>query len=210
MSNKEYAVSLVDALEAAYPDAACSLIAHEPWQLLCAVRLSAQCTDARVNLVTKELFSVYPTLDSLADAPLSELEEIVRPCGLFKVKAKNLKNCCQMIRDVYHSKVPDTMEELLKLPGVGRKTANLVLGDVYGKPAIVCDTHCIRICNRLGLIDTTDPYKAELGLMEVLPPTRSNDFCHRLVLFGREYCTARSPKCASCPLSSLCPYHMDY
>ena len=210
MSHKDFAVSVLDALETAYPDAVCSLVAKEPWQLLCAVRLSAQCTDARVNLVTKELFEAFPTLDSLANAPIEKVEDIVRPCGLFKVKAQNLKDCCQMIRDKFNGVVPDNMEDLLTLPGVGRKTANLILGDVYGKPAVVCDTHCIRICNRLGFISTTDPYKAELGLKEILPPDRSNDFCHRLVLFGREYCTARNPKCNSCPLATLCTYHMDY
>jgi len=196
----------VDGLEKLYPDAICSLIAQADWQLLCAVRLSAQCTDARVNIVTDVLFKTFPTLDSLADAPIEQIEEIVKPCGLYKVKARNLKDTCILLRDKFNRVVPDTMEELLTLPGVGRKTANLILGDVYHVPgSVVCDTHCIRITNRFGLIATTDPYKAELALREVLDPEKSNAFCHRLVLFGRDICTARSPKCCSCPLASVCP-----
>ena len=201
---RSLALAVVTALEEIYPDAVCSLESEEPWQLLCAVRLSAQCTDARVNLVTKELFKRFPTLSSLADGDLREIENIVRPCGLYQVKAKNLKDTCRILRDEFGGVVPDTMEALLTLPGVGRKTANLILGDVYGKPAVVCDTHCIRLANRFGLITETDPYKAEMALREILPMDRANAFCHRLVLFGRETCTARSPKCASCPLSGVC------
>ncbi|MCQ2445927.1 MAG: endonuclease III [Clostridia bacterium] len=202
---KNQATHIVEALERLYPDAICSLDSREPWQLLIAVRLSAQCTDARVNIVTKTLFEKFPTLSSLADAPIEEIEEIVKPCGLYKVKAQNIKETCRKLCDDFGQTVPDNMESLLTLPGVGRKTANLILGDVYGLPAVVCDTHCIRISNRLGMISVTDPYKAELALREILPPERSNDFCHRLVLFGREYCTARSPKCSKCPLAPLCP-----
>jgi len=196
----------VEGLEKLYPNAVCSLTAQADWQLLCAVRLSAQCTDARVNLVTAELFQAFPTLDALSDAPIEEIEAIVKPCGLYKVKARNLKDTCIILRDKFNRTVPGTLEELLSLPGVGRKTANFILGDVYKCPgSIVCDTHCIRITNRFGLITTTDPYKAELALREVLDPEKSNDFCHRLVLFGRDICTARNPKCKSCPFSSVCP-----
>ena len=207
-SLRSLANAFVSALEEIYPDAVCSLESDEPWKLLCAVRLSAQCTDARVNIVTRELFARFPTLSSLADGDLAEIERIVRPCGLYQVKAKNLKDTCLLLRDRFGGIVPDNMEELLTLPGVGRKTANLILGDVYKKPAVVCDTHCIRLTNRFGLITETDPYKAELALREILPPDKSNDFCHRLVLFGRDTCTARNPKCASCPLSHLCEMHL--
>ncbi|MBR5742361.1 MAG: endonuclease III [Clostridia bacterium] len=203
-SLRSLALALIGELEKVYPGALCSLESDEPWKLLCAVRLSAQCTDARVNVVTKELFARFPTLDSLADGDLREIERIVKPCGLYQVKAKNLKDICLLLREKYGGVVPDSMEELLTLPGVGRKTANLILGDVYHKPAVVCDTHCIRISNRFGLIDVTDPVKAETALREILPPEKSNDFCHRLVLFGRDTCTARNPKCASCPLSDVC------
>ena len=203
-SLRSLANALVNALERIYPDAVCSLESDEPWKLLCAVRLSAQCTDARVNIVTKELFQRFPTLSSLADGDLEEIERIVRPCGLYQVKAKNLKDTCILLRDKFGGVVPDSMEALLTLPGVGRKTANLILGDVYKKPAVVCDTHCIRLANRFGLISETDPFKAEMALRELLPTEKSNDFCHRLVLFGRETCTARNPKCSSCPLSNIC------
>ena len=205
MTKKQRAIAAVEGLKALYPDAICSLTADNPLQLLIAVRLSAQCTDARVNLVTPALFARFPTLDSLADADPDEVGECIRSCGLYKTKAKDIVMMCRMLRDVYGGEIPDTVEELTKLPGVGRKTANLVCGDVYGKPAVVADTHCIRITGRLGLTDgTKDPYKVEMQLRKVLPPDESNDFCHRLVLFGRDICSARSPKCGECPLNEVC------
>lgn len=202
---KKQASHIVDSLESIYPDAVCSLEYEEPWQLLIAVRLSAQCTDARVNNVTKVLFEKFPTLQSLADASVEEIAEIIKPCGLYKIKARNIKETCRVLCCDFGGVLPNNMEALLTLPGVGRKTANLILGDIYGIPAVVCDTHCIRITNRLGMINVIDPHKAELSLKELLPPERSNDFCHRLVLFGREYCTARYPKCTKCPLAPICP-----
>lgn len=206
MTKKQRAIAAVEGLKARYPDAICSLTAENPLQLLIATRLSAQCTDARVNLVTPALFSRFPTLDSLADADPEEVGEYIRSCGLYKTKAKDIVAMCRMLRDEYDGIIPDTVEELTKLPGVGRKTANLVCGDVYGKPAVVADTHCIRITGRLGLTDgTKDPYKVEMQLRKVLPPDESNDFCHRLVLFGRDTCSARSPKCTECPLREFCP-----
>jgi len=206
MTKKQRAIAAVEGLKAAYPDAVCSLTADNPLHLLIAVRLSAQCTDARVNLVTPALFSRFPTLDSLADADPDEVGEYIRSCGLYKTKAKDIVAMCRMLREEYGGTIPDTIEELTKLPGVGRKTANLVCSDVYGKPAVVADTHCIRITGRLGLTDgTKDPYKVEMQLRKVLPPAESNDFCHRLVLFGRDTCSARSPKCGECPLREFCP-----
>lgn len=205
MTKKQRALAAVEGLKALYPDAICSLTSDNPLQLLIAVRLSAQCTDARVNLVTPALFARFPTLDSLADADPEEVGEYIRSCGLYKTKAKDIVMMCRMLRDVYGGEIPDTVEELTKLPGVGRKTANLVCGDVYGKPAVVADTHCIRITGRLGLTDgSKDPYKVEMQLRKVLPPEESNDFCHRLVLFGRDICSARSPKCETCPLNEVC------
>lgn len=206
MTKKQRAIAAVEGLKAAYPDAICSLTAENPLQLLIAVRLSAQCTDARVNLVTPALFARFPTLDSLADADPEEVGEYIRSCGLYKTKAKDIVAMCRMLRDEYGGNIPDTIEELTRLPGVGRKTANLVCGDVYGKHAVVTDTHCIRITGRLGLTDgTKDPYKVEMQLRKVLPPDESNDFCHRLVLFGRDTCSARAPKCGECPLRDFCP-----
>lgn len=206
MTKKQRAIAAVEGLKAVYPEAVCSLTADDPLQLLIAVRLSAQCTDARVNLVTPALFARFPTLDSLADADPEEVGEYIRSCGLYKTKAKDIVAMCRMLRDVYGGVIPDTVEELTKLPGVGRKTANLVCGDVYGKPAVVADTHCIRITGRLGLTDgSKDPYKVEMQLRKILPPAESNDFCHRLVLFGRDTCSARSPKCGECPLRDICP-----
>ncbi|MBQ7089280.1 MAG: endonuclease III [Clostridia bacterium] len=206
MTKKQRAVAAVEGLKIAYPKAICSLTAANPLQLLIATRLSAQCTDARVNLVTPALFSRFPTLDSLADANPEEVGEYIRSCGLYKTKARDIVAMCRMLRDVYGGIIPDTVEELTRLPGVGRKTANLVCGDVYGKPAVVADTHCIRITGRLGLTDgTKDPYKVEMQLRKILPPAESNDFCHRLVLFGRDVCSARSPKCGECPLREFCP-----
>ena len=206
MTKKQRAIAAVEGLKAAYPEAICSLTAENPLQLLIATRLSAQCTDARVNLVTPALFARFPTLDSLADADPEEVGDYIRSCGLYKTKARDIVAMCRMLRDVYGGEIPDTVEELTKLPGVGRKTANLVCGDVYGKPAVVADTHCIRITGRLGLTDgSKDPYKVEMQLRKLLPPDESNAFCHRLVLFGRDTCSARSPKCAECPLREFCP-----
>ena len=206
MTKKQRALAAVEGLKALYPDAICSLIADNPLQLLIATRLSAQCTDARVNLVTPALFARFSSLDSLAEADDTEVGEYIRSCGLYKTKARDIVAMCRMLRDVYGGVIPDTVEELTKLPGVGRKTANLVCGDVYGKPAVVADTHCIRITGRLGLTDgSKDPYKVEMQLKKVLPPEESNNFCHRLVLFGRDICSARSPKCGECPLRELCP-----
>ena len=198
---------IVVALENIYPDAVCALeYGGEPWRLLVMARLSAQCTDARVNIVCRELFAVYPTLSDLADAPLERIEEIIRPCGLFHTKAQSIKEACILVRDQYGGRVPDTMEELLSLPGVGRKIANLLLGDIYGKPGIVADTHCIRIGGRLGMYDPSikDPHKVEKILSELVAPEKQSDFCHRIVQFGRDTCSARAPMCDACPLSALC------
>lgn len=206
MTKKQRAVLAVEALKTLYPEAVCSLNADNPLQLLIATRLSAQCTDARVNMVTPALFARFPTLDAFADATPDEVGEYIRSCGLYKTKAKDIVAACVMLRDVYGGVMPDTIEELTKLPGIGRKTANLMCGDVFGKPAVVADTHCIRITGRLGLTDgSKDPYKVEMQLRKVLPPEESNNFCHRIVHFGRDICTARSPKCGECPLAEFCP-----
>ena len=202
---KEKVQAIIDLLKIQYPQALCALQYDKDYELMIAVRLSAQCTDARVNLVTPALFAAYPTLQSLADASISDIEGYIHSCGFYRQKAKDIVLACQMLLAEYNGKVPGTMEELLKLPGVGRKTANLLLGDIFGTPgSVVCDTHCIRICGRLGLSSGTDPEKVERQLRAILPPEESSDFCHRIVLFGREICTARSPKCESCPLSHLC------
>ena len=206
MTKKAMAIAAVEALRERYPDAVCSLTYTDPLQLLIATRLSAQCTDARVNLVTPALFERYPTLDAFADASPEEGGEYIRSCGLYKTKARDIVAMAGMLRDVYHGEIPQTVEELIKLPGVGRKTANLVCGDIFHVPGVVvADTHCIRISNRLGLCDTKDPYKVEQQLKKLLPPEESNSFCHRLVLFGRDVCPARSPHCESCPLKGSCP-----
>ena len=201
---QQKAVQICDALDTVYPDAVCSLQFDKPYELMIATRLSAQCTDARVNIVTKDLFQKYPTLDAFADADLTELEQDVHPCGFYKAKAKSIKEMCQRVRDVYGGAVPDNMDDLLTLPGIGRKTANLLLGDVFGKPAVVTDTHCIRISGRLGLTKRHAPEQVEEDLRKVLPPERSNRFCHQLVLFGRDTCTARNPRCGACPLKGFC------
>lgn len=198
--------TIIAVLNERYPKALCALQYDKDYELMIAVRLSAQCTDARVNRIAPALFARFPTLDSFADADVSEVEEMVRSCGFYKHKARDIVLACQMLRDVYGGKVPDTMDALLKLPGVGRKTANLLLGDLYGQPAVVCDTHCIRIANRLGLAHGKEPEKVETQLRAILPPEESSDFCHRIVLFGRDICTARSPKCAQCPLRPLCAH----
>ena len=195
---------IISVLKERYPDALCALHYEKDYELMIAVRLSAQCTDARVNLVTPALFARFPTLDAFAEADVAEVETCVHSCGFYKHKARDIVLACRMLRDVYDRRVPDTMEELLKLPGVGRKTANLLLGDIYGKPAVVCDTHCIRIANRLGLAVGKEPEKVEQQLRAVLPPEESSDFCHRIVLFGRDLCTARNPKCGQCPLRPFC------
>lgn len=206
MTKKERALAVVNLLKNAYPDAACALQYKQNYELLFATRLSAQCTDARVNLVTRDLFVTFPTLQSFADAPLEAIEEGIKTCGLFRTKARDLKACARMLLDDFGGKVPDNMADLLKLPGIGRKTANLILGDIYGQPAIVTDTHCIRLSNRLGFVkDQKDPVKVETALRGLIPPAESSDFCHRLVLHGREVCTARAPKCEGCCLASVCP-----
>ena len=197
---------ILDILKNRYPDAPCALHYEKDYELMIAVRLSAQCTDARVNLVTPALFAAYPTLEAMAAADIAHVEQLVHSCGFYKHKARDIVLACQMLLVSYGGKVPGTMEQLLQLPGVGRKTANLLLGDLYGAPgSVVCDTHCIRICGRLGLTDgTKDPEKAENQLRAILPPEESSDFCHRIVLFGREICTARNPKCGDCPLRAHC------
>ncbi len=205
MTKKQRAALAIAALTELYPDAICSLTYTDPLQLLIATRLSAQCTDARVNMVTPALFARYPDLDAFAAADPEEVGEYIRSCGLYKTKARDIVAMANMLREVYDGVIPDSVEELTKLPGVGRKTANLVCGDVFGKPAVVTDTHCIRITGRLGLVDSKDPYKVEMQLRKLLPPAESNNFCHRLVLFGRDICSARSPRCGGCPLREVCP-----
>ncbi len=204
MTKKERALQSVQCLKKDYPDALCSLNSGNPLQLLIATRLSAQCTDARVNLVTPALFARYPDLDALCEAKVEDVEDYIRSCGFFHTKARDIVGMSRMIRDEYGGVVPDTMEELLRLPGVGRKTANLILGDVYHKPAVVADTHCIRISNRLGLCATKEPYKVELALKALLPPEESNDWCHRVVLHGRAVCDARKPSCEACSMAFFC------
>lgn len=205
LTKKERALAAIRVLKERYPDALCSLVYDKPYELMIAARLSAQCTDARVNIVTKELFVRYPTLESFAEADLTELEECIRPCGFFKTKAQSIRAAADRLLHVYGGVIPDNMDDLLTLPGIGRKTANLLLGDVYGKPAVVADTHFIRITGRLGLTKNTEPAKVEADLRKLLPPEESSDFCHRVVLFGRDVCTARKPKCSDCPLSDICP-----
>ena len=196
---------IIDALNQRYPDALCALHYEKDYELMIAVRLSAQCTDARVNLVTPALFAAYPTLEAMAAADIGDVENFIHSCGFYRQKAKDIVLACQMLLEDYGGKVPETMEQLLKLPGVGRKTANLLLGDLYAVPgSVVCDTHCIRICGRLGLAKGKEPEKVETQLRAILPPEESSDFCHRIVLFGRDLCTARSPKCAECPLAIYC------
>lgn len=202
---KKKVSEIIALLEQKYPEAPCALHYSKDYELMIAVRLSAQCTDARVNLITPALFAAYPTLEDMANADITRVEEIIHSCGFFRQKAKDIVLACQMLLTEHNGKVPNTMEALLKLPGVGRKTANLLLGDLYGQPgSVVCDTHCIRICGRLGLSKGKEPEKVEKQLRAILPPEKSSDFCHRIVLFGREVCIARSPKCAECPLSHLC------
>ena len=206
MEKKELALKIIDRLKQEYPDAGCTLDYNDAWKLLVSVRLAAQCTDERVNVVVKDLYAKYPNIDALAKADVSDIEAIVRPCGLGKSKARDISACMKMLRDEYGSKVADDFNELLKLPGVGRKSANLIMGDVFHKPAIVTDTHCIRLVNRMGLVDgIKDPKKVEMELWKLIPPEEGSDFCHRLVYHGRDVCTARTkPHCDRCCLADIC------
>ena len=202
---KEKVSAIIDILKDRYPDAPCALHYGKDYELMIAVRLSAQCTDARVNLVTPALFEKYPTLEAMANADITDVENLVHSCGFYKHKARDIVLGCRMLLEDYGGKVPATMEELLRIPGVGRKTANLLLGDLYGVPgSVVCDTHCIRICGRLGLSQGKEPEKVEKQLRAILPAEESSDFCHRIVLFGRDCCTAQRPKCSECPLTVFC------
>ena len=197
--------SIIDILKQHYPEAPCALHYSKDYELMIAVRLSAQCTDARVNLVTPALFAAYPTLEAMASADIADVENFVHSCGFYKHKARDIVLGCQMLLSDYGGKVPGTMEELLRIPGVGRKTANLLLGDLYKEPgSVVCDTHCMRICERLGLSHGREPEKVEKQLRAILPPEESSDFCHRIVLFGREVCASQRPKCENCPLAIHC------
>ena len=209
MTKKEIAALAVSELEKLYPDAVCTLDYEKPYELLFATRLAAQCTDARVNIVTKTLFKKYPSLEAFAEADLAELEQDVKPCGFYRNKAKSLKEMAGQLINDFGGVVPDTMEDLLSLSGVGRKTANLIMGDVYGKPAMVTDTHCIRITGRLGLTKNKEPGKVEKDLVKLIPPEVSSDFCHRTVEFGRDICVARKPKWGECPLNYFCKYYQS-
>ena len=205
MTKKKLALEVIDRLKKEYPDAVCTLAYDKAWQLLVSVRLAAQCTDARVDMITPLLYEKFPTVEALANADVSEIEEIVRPCGLGNSKARDISACMKMIHEKYDDGVPDTMEELLKLPGVGRKSANLVLGDVFGKPAIVTDTHCIRLCNLIGLVDNIkEPAKVEKELWKIILPEEGNSLCHRFVTHGRAVCVARRPDCNRCCLNDIC------
>ena len=205
-AKKELALQVIDRLKTEYPDAACTLDYDHAWQLLVSVRLAAQCTDARVNVVVQDLYAKYPDVAALAAAEPEAIEAIVRPCGLGKSKARDISACMRILHEQYHDKVPEDFNALLKLPGVGRKSANLIMGDVFGKPAIVTDTHCIRLCNRIGLVDNVkEPAKVERELWKIIPPEEGNDFCHRLVEHGRDVCTARTtPHCDRCVLNDIC------
>lgn len=205
MKTKQEVSAIITALKALYPDAQCSLDYGKDYELLFSVRLAAQCTDARVNLVTPALFARYPTLEAFAEADVDEVGQYIHSCGFWRAKARDIVASARMLREAFGGRVPDTMEQLLRLPGVGRKTANLILGDIYGQEGYVCDTHCIRITGRLGITDgSKDPLQVERQLRERIPPKESNNFCHRMVLFGRDTCTARSPKCEGCPLAKDC------
>lgn len=206
MDKKQLALDIIERLKKEYPDAGCSLEYSEAWKLLVSVRLAAQCTDARVNVVVRELYEHYPDVNALADAPVEELEKLVRPCGLGNSKARDISACMRMLRDKYNGQVPEDFDKLMELPGVGRKSANLIMGDVFGRPAIVTDTHCIRLVNRMGLVDgIKEPKKVEMELWKLIPPEEGNDFCHRLVEHGRAVCTARTkPYCDKCCLKDIC------
>lgn len=209
MRKKELAFTVIERLKNEYPDADCSLEYDQAWKLLVSVRLAAQCTDARVNVVVEKLYEKFPDVAALAAAPVDEIEKIVHPCGLGKSKARDISACMKMLLEEYDGNVPDDFDALLRLPGVGRKSANLIMGDVFGKPAIVTDTHCIRLCNRIGLVDDIkEPKKVEMALWKIIPPEEGNDFCHRLVWHGREVCTARTnPYCGKCCLQDICKQH---
>jgi endonuclease-3 len=205
MTKKKLALEVIERLKKEYPQSHCTLAYDKAWQLLVSVRLAAQCTDKRVDEITPLLYEKFPTVKALSEAPVEEIEKIVRPCGLGNSKARDISACMKVIHEQYGDRVPDTMEELLKLPGVGRKSANLVLGDVYGKPAIVTDTHCIRLCNLIGLVDDIkEPGKVEKELWKIVPPEEGNDLCHRFVDHGRAVCIARRPQCAACCLKDIC------
>ena len=207
MEKKELALEVIRRLKEEYPLAECTLDYDHAWQLLVEVRLAAQCTDARVNIVVKDLFAKYPSVEALADATVEEIEAIVKPCGLGHSKARDISLCMKKLRNEFGGRVPDDFDALLSLPGVGRKSANLVMGDVFGKPAIVTDTHCIRLCNRIGLVDgIKEPKKVEMALWKIIPPEEGSDLCHRFVLHGRAVCDARSPKCEGCSLRDICAY----
>ena len=206
MRKRELALEVIDRLKKEYPDAGCTLDYDQAWKLLVSVRLAAQCTDARVNVVVEKLYAQYPDVDALAEAEVDDIEEIVRPCGLGKSKARDISACMKILRDEYDGHVPNDFNALLKLPGVGRKSANLIMGDVFGKPAIVTDTHCIRLCNRIGLVkDMKEPKRVEMELWKIIPPEEGSDFCHRLVYHGRDVCTARTKSyCEKCCLNDIC------
>lgn len=206
MTKKKLALEVIEKLKNEYPDAVCTLDYDDAWKLLVSVRLAAQCTDARVNVVVEGLFDKYPSVAALAEADVDDIENIVRPCGLGRSKARDISACMKMLHEKYNDTVPDDFDELLKLPGVGRKSANLIMGDVFGKPAIVTDTHCIRLANRIGLVDNIkEPKKVEMALWKIIPPEEGSDLCHRLVIHGREVCTARTaPYCDRCCLADIC------
>ena len=207
MNKKKQALEIIERLKKEYPDADCTLDYDDAWKLLVSVRLAAQCTDARVNVVVQDLYAKFPTMEDLAAADVDEIEEIVRPCGLGRSKARDISLCMKMLMEEYGGRVPEDFDALLKLPGVGRKSANLIMGDVFGKPAIVTDTHCIRLTNRMGLVDgIKEPKKVEMALWKIIPPEEGSDFCHRLVYHGRDVCTARTkPYCDKCCLADICP-----
>ncbi len=206
MTKKQRALEIIERLKKEYPDASCTLDYNEAWKLLVSVRLAAQCTDARVNVVVQDLYAKFPNVEALANAPVEEIEAIVKPCGLGHSKARDISACMKMLQEKYNGNVPDNFEQLLELPGVGRKSANLIMGDVFGKPAIVTDTHCIRLTNRMGLVDgIKEPKKVEMELWKLIPPEEGSDFCHRLVEHGRAVCTARTkPYCDRCCVADVC------
>ncbi len=206
MTREELALEIIERLKREYPKADCTLDYNEAWKLLVSVRLAAQCTDARVNVIVEELYKVYPDVQALANAPVEEIERIVKPCGLGRSKARDISACMKILYEQYNGKVPEDFDALLGLPGVGRKSANLIMGDVFHKPAIVTDTHCIRLVNRMGLVDNMkDPKKVEMALWKLIPPEEGSDFCHRLVNHGRDVCTARTkPQCDCCCINDIC------